>query len=60
MTKEEVRQGIKRYSQKQTEIAKEMEVSPIYLNEFLNGAEYIGNGFLKKAEVWLEQQIKTD
>ena len=51
---------IRKYTQHQDSVASEMGVSRVYLNEILNGKKWPGKNFIKKAEVWLEQQIKTD
>jgi len=56
MEKEVIRKEIKKYSQSQTDIAKEMEVSPIYLNQFLHGFEGVGKGFINRANTWLSKQ----
>lgn len=56
MEKEQLRADLKKYMQKQIDIAKELQVSPIYLNQFLNGFEGVGVNFIERANIWLAKQ----
>lgn len=59
MDQELIRSDIKRYCQNQSDIANEMQVSRIYLNEFLKGRD-VGKAMLIKLSGWLGKQLGNE
>jgi len=56
MEKEEARTYLSKYMQKQKDVAKDLAVSKIYLNQFLNGFNGVSGRFLSKVDIWLAKQ----
>ena len=56
MEKEEARTYLSKYMQKQKDVAKDLAVSKIYLNQFLNGFNGVSSRFLLKVSDWISKQ----
>ena len=52
---DELRDSVLRRCMSQKEIAKEIGISNIYLNTFLQGKRIIGKKSVAKVEAWLEK-----